>query len=92
MSTRPTYVKDPDATLDYSEDWALWLPAGDAIIDHEVLVPDGLTGGESILTGTIQTVWLSGGTLGTTYPVTFRVTTQEGRGANLTIHIIVANR
>ena len=35
-----TFTKDPDAVLDYSVDWSLWL-AGDTISSSEWLLDDG---------------------------------------------------
>jgi hypothetical protein len=85
MSTQylATYDKDPDATLDYSIDWSAWLPSGDAIStaawstsDAELVVEGSPA--PSVSAG-VATVWLSGGTAGTHYTVTCRVTTTGGR-------------
>ena len=35
-----TFTKDPDAVLDYSVDWSLWL-AGDEISSSEWLLEEG---------------------------------------------------
>ena len=37
-----TFTKDPDAVLDYSVDWSLWL-AGDEISTSEWLLEEGAT-------------------------------------------------
>jgi hypothetical protein len=75
-------VKDPDARLDYTVDWATWLTASDsdtlASVDFTV-TPVGLTVDTSTFTTTDATVWLTGGTVGVIYTVNCRVTTAAGR-------------
>lgn len=74
-----SFVKDPDATLDYSIDWTNWLE-GDQITDSQWTVPVGLTEPRSpVNDGSIVTVWLAGGTVGEVYSVLNRVTTVAGR-------------
>lgn len=87
--------KDPDALLDYRFDWSEWLaPDGDSITDHEVEVPAGLTKvSSSIDDGALSvTVWLSGGTVGVTYPVVCRITTDGGRIDDRTMKVKVEQR
>ena len=38
-----TYIKDPQAVLDYAWDWAGWLAEGESISEHTVTVPEGIT-------------------------------------------------
>ena len=73
-----TFRKDPDAELDYTIDWSVWLD-GDQIISSEWIVPAGLIRGSSSHTTTSCTVWLSGGSVGQSYIVTDRITTAAGR-------------
>ena len=75
-SAKATIVKDPDAVLDYTFDWTEWLDAlADTLADHQVIAEAGLTLETSSIVGKKVVAWLSGGTEGTTYRVTCRVTT-----------------
>ena len=67
-------IKDPDADLDYSLNWSDWL-AGDSISNAIWTVDTGLTKHNEAISGSIATVWLSGGVLGVTYWVSCRVVT-----------------
>lgn len=71
-------VKDPQATLDYSFNWAAWLTI-DTIAAVTWTVPSGITQTAAINTTTTATIWLSGGTVGTRYTVVCRITTAAGR-------------
>jgi hypothetical protein len=71
-----TYVKDPDATLDYTVEWTPWLSAvSDAITSVAWTVPGGLTQVAVSNTTLTATIFLSGGTAGSSYDVVCRVTT-----------------
>jgi hypothetical protein len=88
-----TFTKDPDAVLDYSVDWSLWL-AGDEISTSEWILEDGALLEQSTATNstTKATVWLRGGQAGTTYLVTNRVVTVGGRTDDRTISVKVEDR
>jgi hypothetical protein len=88
-----TYTKDPDAVLDYSVDWTLWL-AGDLIATSQwILEPAAdLEAAVDTNTTTKATVWLRGGVAGTTYLATNRIVTLGGRTDDRTISIKVENR
>ena len=88
-----TYTKDPDAVLDYSVDWTLWL-AGDQIATSQwILEPDtDLVAAADTNTTTKATVWLSGGVAGTTYLATNRIVTVGGRTDDRTISVKVEDR
>lgn len=80
------FTKDPDANLDYTQDWSAYLAEGDTITTSEWFVDDvadtdetPVVVGVDSFTDTESLVWLSGGTEGTTYVVTNRVTTAGGR-------------
>jgi hypothetical protein len=73
-----TYIKDPDANLDYFIDWTPWLGA-DTIVSATWIVPTGITKTAQTNTTTGATVWLSGGTMNYSYTVTCRVVTAGGR-------------
>jgi hypothetical protein len=88
------FRKDPDAVLDYKWDWSAWLAAeSDAISTSTFLPVDGLTfgtGGQSPThDSTTATVWLSGGTVGSSYEVTNRITTTGGRTDDRTARVDV---
>ena len=88
-----TFTKDPDAVLDYSVDWSLWL-AGDEIFTSEWLLEEGalIEKATDSNTTTKATVWLRGGQAGTTYLVTNRIVTVGGRTADRTISVKVEDR
>lgn len=87
-----TFAKDPDAVLDYSWDWSGWLAAGETISTSSVTVPAGITKDSEVGDGDSVTVWLSGGTGGTIYSVTCRITTTDSRTEDRTILISVGER
>lgn len=88
-----SFRKDPAAVLDYEVDWTAWLTeAGDTIDTSTWTVPDGITVDSDTHTATVATIWLSGGTLGTAYAVTNRITTAGGRTDERTIVILVRDR
>jgi hypothetical protein len=75
-----TPIKDPNAVLDYVVDWAPWLAdSGSDTITAVVWTATGLTITSSSFTTTDATVRLSGGTSGTLYTVSCRITTAGGR-------------
>lgn len=83
--------KDPDEVVDYSVEWAPRL--GDDAIDSSTwIVPVGLTQGTVGVVGTVTTIWLSGGTLGTTYEIINRVVTTGGRTYDETITLEIKSR
>ena len=88
-------LKDPDAVLDYSINWAPWLPDGDTIATSTWIVtgPDStLAEDSSSKSTTVTTVWLSGGTLGLSYTVTNRVVTTAGRTDDRSIGLQVRQK
>ena len=88
-----TFTKDPDAVLDYSVDWSLWL-AGDEISTSEWIWRRARPSRRSTDTNTTTkaTVWLRGGQEGTTYLVTNRIVTVGGRTDDRTISVKVEDR
>lgn len=80
--TTPTLLKDPAAELDYGFDWADrgWLAAGETVLTAVWTIPAGLTLITSqIVDNTKTVVWIGGGTVGTDYTITCRITTSGGR-------------
>lgn len=86
------YLKDPDAILDYVFDWSPYLEAGETITDKTVTVDAGLTLDSHSVDDSSVTVWLSGGTVRTTYKVACLITTSAGRTDERTMTIKVVNR
>ncbi|MGV1048216.1 MAG: hypothetical protein ACOYD4_06805 [Solirubrobacterales bacterium] len=81
-----SYIKDPDATLDYTVDWSQWL--GEDTIDvSDWVVATGLTEDSATNTTTTATIWLTGGVPGQNYDVTNRITTTGGRVDDRTIRV-----
>lgn len=70
--------KDPSDVLDYTIKWS-GLLAGDTIASVVWTVPAGLTQESVSNTSTSTTIWLSGGTAGTTYTVACLIVTAGGR-------------
>jgi hypothetical protein len=73
------YLKDPEANLDYQLDWSPWLEDNEIITTSTFIATTGLTVASSSHTATTATVWLSGGTVGTSYTVTNEIITSGGR-------------
>ena len=74
-----TFLKDPDAVLDYSVEWSKWL-AGDQLQTSAWFVSDpALQAANDSNTTTRTTAWLAGGVAGQSYTVTNRITTSGGR-------------
>ncbi len=81
--------KDPDELLDYEIDWSARLVDGDTISAATWEVPTGITEETTSHADTTATIWLSGGTLGTRYTLTSRVTTTGGRIMDQSVRIKV---
>lgn len=91
MSQSNRFIKDPDATIDFSVDWTDWLGT-DTIVTSTWTVPTGLTSVTETNTTKIATIFLSGGTTGSSYEIINRITTAEGRTDDRTLLIVVQNK
>lgn len=81
--------KDSGAKLDYKLDFSAWLDA-DTISSVAWTIPSGIVQEAGAAnTATTATVWLSGGTVGVTYPITCRVTTASGRVDDGTFNLTI---
>lgn len=91
----PWIAKDPNAVLDYGVDWGVafnsWL-AGETIASVAWTVPAGLTLTSQSNSDTVAKVRLSGGTVGVTYAITCRITTNTGQIEDRSFRIIVRER
>ena len=92
MPNANAFEKDPDAVLEWQYNWHNWLPSGDSIASATVTVSDGITIDSQTNTSTAVTVWLSGGSEGTTYYLTCHIVTSMGRVDDRTISIFVVER
>lgn len=87
-----TFIKDPDAVLDYSVNWSKWL-AGDQIETSTWFVSDpALQLSDDLNTTTKTTAWLAGGVAGQSYTVTNRIATSGGRTDERSLVIQVQDR
>jgi hypothetical protein len=76
--------KDPDEVLDYGHKWLNRLTVEgvvDTISTSIWILPFGIVQGPIApsISGTNTILWLQGGTLGTKYTITNRITTSGGR-------------
>ena len=87
-----SFRKDPDSVLDYGIDWSTWLSSGETISTSTWTVPTGKTEDSDSKGDTSTLIWLSGGTAGTTYELTNKITTSDNRTVERSIEIIVEQR
>lgn len=73
------FLKDVDSILDYGVNWDEWVEEGEAITSHTITAEAGITVDSSTESSGIVTIWLSGGTSGTTYNVACKIITDKGR-------------
>lgn len=91
MADNRHFTKDPDGVLDYQIDWSDWLGT-DTIVTSTWTVGTGITKDSDTNTTTTATIWLSGGTAGTTYELTNEIVTTDGRTDNRTIYVTVKEK
>ena len=89
-----TIDKDPDATLDYSQDWSAWLtPLSDTITGTPVWTAGaGLTVVSQSNTTTSATAFISGGKVGNKIPLACKIVTAGGRTDERTVHLKIVQR
>lgn len=75
MAVLKTYEKTPTAVLDYSIDWSSWLASGESISTSTWSVPAGITKDSDTNDTDSTTIWLSGGTAGTSYLISNTIVT-----------------
>ena len=91
MAHNTTFVKDPEAVLDYEFDWSAWLANGETISSHTATVT-GATKDSSSNSTTAVVVWVSGGTVDTEATVACRIVTSASRTDERTITLRVRHR
>ena len=85
--------KDPDEYLDYVLDWSERVNANDSIVNSIWTTPSaGLTIASTSMSSFTTTIWLSAGTLNTTYYMTNRITTVVGRIMDQTCKIKIKTK
>ena len=89
-----SFLKDVNAILDYAVDWTSWLTGGETISTSAWTVPTGITKVSDSKTTVKTTVWLSGGTAGTSYELVNRIKTNSSpaRTEDRTIRVNVTSR
>ena len=87
-----SFIKDPDAVLDFAFDWSSWLAESETINTYTVTVESGLTKDSDSQANGKVTVWLSGGTAGNWYTVACRIVTSASRTDERTMRIRVEER
>lgn len=82
--------------LDYVINWNAdpsdggpWLEAGDAIQTSSWSVPAGITKDSDSYTTTSSTIWLSGGTAGSSYDCVNTIVTTGGRTKTIILRVII---
>ena len=86
------YEKDPEAVLDYLVDWATYLATSETISTSTFTVPSGITKDSESNTTTTSTVWLSGGSVDTTYFIECKITTSASRTDERSFYVRVLER
>lgn len=84
--------KDPDERLDYTIDWSGRLGTDTIVSSAWPEVPDGVTLDAESFGPRSATVWIVGGTLGTTYRLVNRITTVGGRIMDQSVDLPVRSR
>ena len=83
------FTKQPAESLDYDFDWSRWLTSPDVISTSVVTAESGITLGVKVSSTTVVKQFVSGGTSGSDYKITCRITTVEGRIDEEEITILV---
>jgi hypothetical protein len=80
--------KDPNEVLDYQILWNGRLISGDEIVNSTwIITPAGLVKDDDEFTVNSTLIWLSSGTVDTTYDLTNRVITSGGRTMDQTVRL-----
>ncbi len=86
------FLKDPDAVLDYGFDWSDWLADGETISTSTWTVETGITKDSDSKSDTATIIWLSGGTVETTYIIANKIVTSAGRTDERSFSILMVQR
>ena len=83
---------DPNSKLDYGVDWSCWLHLSTVTSAAWSVSPDGPTLASDDHDDTGALVWVSGGTVGTTYRLRCSITDTAGRRTSRSIELICRQR
>ena len=72
------FEKYPCSEISFGINWSK-LYADDAILTSEWEIPEGITGGEEVVSGSVTTVLLGGGTVGETYTLKNTINLSSGQ-------------
>jgi len=86
------FLKDPDAVLDYGFDWSDWLADGETISTSTWTVETGITKDSDSKSDTATIIWLSGGTVETTYMITNKIITSASRTDERSFQILMVQK
>ena len=77
MAVLGRFTKQPGETIDYPVDFTDWMAGrtGDSITSYTVVAEPGINIATHIRVGNVVTVVLAGGTDGTSYKITVKITT-----------------
>ncbi|BCQ23179.1 hypothetical protein NK8_13040 [Caballeronia sp. NK8] len=88
----PSFIKDPQAVLDFNWDWSAWLGEEETIAEKSVTADTGITVNSSTIDGGVVVAWISGGVAGTAYVVACTIKTSAGRTETRRISVSVQLR
>jgi hypothetical protein len=83
--------KDKDEVLDYVIDWAARL-SNDIIFSSTWIVPTGIVMDSNSNTDSSTTIWLHGGTIGSTYELLNRIVTTGGRTMDQSVKLKIKEK
>ncbi|MFE3229352.1 hypothetical protein [Nocardia sp. NPDC059228] len=86
------FDKSPTDIEPWTFDWSPDLASGETITASSFLTIPGLTLSSATHTATTASIWVSGGTLGTTYLVTNRIATSTGRQLDWSFQVTIAQQ
>jgi len=88
------FVKDPDATLDYSFDWGPWLGIDTITASSWAIDKSGLSiiPASETFDDTTTRAFLTGGALNERYVITNQITTNGSRTDERSVEIHIKNR
>lgn len=90
--SRPTFLKDPNATLDYVLDLSAWLKLGADTLATASAAGTGVSVVSCDVVGKTVLVWVSGGTVGQPGSVRIRFTTTKNRVDDRTLFFKIKER
>lgn len=83
-----SFVKDPDAILDYYVDWGPWL-GGDTLVTSTWSTTSSVVLSQDEILGTLTRIWVSGGVVGEAVELVNHIVTAEGRADDRTVVVII---